>query len=213
MEDKRIFFWRWSPAQARWWKDPEAGGHLGESQSLSAPCRETPAQARPHAGDGPRARPPHRPHSHSLRAALTCGAEPQASPASPSCHTCCRKAAKAAEKKETPTTAACASGKGNCPWARRREARRGERGRGRPASATLPGPRRPPPLSTRGTAAHAWIWSACAVVPSNSVRFPLPSGAWEPSKCTLSCGGGAVCGVEGRFREVRYQLNLEGKMR
>lgn len=189
-----------------WGKDPEAGGYLGGSQSLSAPWRESPVQARPRPAEGPRAR------SHRPRAALTCGAEPQAGAASPSCHACCRRAAKATEKNQTPAAAACAPGKGSCPCARGREAWHGGRGRGRPASATLPGPRRPPPLSMRGIVAHAWNWGACAVVPTNFVRFPLPSGAWEPSKWALSCGGRAVCVVGGRFREVRYQINLEGKV-
>ncbi|XP_032167096.1 neural Wiskott-Aldrich syndrome protein-like [Mustela erminea] len=73
----------------------------------------------------------------------------------------------------------------------------GGAGRPPPPSATLSGPLRPPPLGMRTSAAHAWNLGACAVVPSKSVCFPLPSGAWEPREWAASCGGGAPYGVGG----------------
>ena len=84
-------------------------GYQGGSQGFSARWRETPAQARPHPGKVPaRARTiaPAPIAPIAPREVLTSGAEPQAGPASPSCHTRHGRAAQAAEKKETPAAEA-----------------------------------------------------------------------------------------------------------
>lgn len=128
----------------------------------------------------------------SPRAAFTCGTEPQGGPASPSCHARRRGAARAdsaeLRKRHGRPPPALPEREAGRPG-RGREARRG---RGRPASATLPGPLRPPPLSMRGTTAPARNWDACAVAPSKPlIRGPF-RGPWEPSVGALSCGGGVL---------------------
>lgn len=81
-------------------------GYVGGSQGFSERRRETPAQARPHPGKVPARARPIAPAPIAPREVLTSGAEPQAGPASPRCHTRHGRAAQAAEKKETPAAEA-----------------------------------------------------------------------------------------------------------
>lgn len=102
MEGRRILFWHGAPARPLWGKDPAAGAVSADPPaSLHAGGRPLPRPDRTPERVPARARAPAAP-----RAVLTSGAEPQAGPASPGCHTRHGEAAKAAEKEETPAAAA-----------------------------------------------------------------------------------------------------------
>lgn len=65
------------------------------------------------------------------------------------------------------------------------------------------------PRRTRSAKAHAQGRGARAVALSRRWRPWRPRGAWEPSVRSPSCGGGAACVARGRFREVKFPLNLK----
>lgn len=110
-------------------------------------------------GEGPRA------HPHHPRQACTSGAEPQGSPGCPSCH---GRRRRAADRGKGSSGCHLRSRKGN----RGAEGKLGAEGGGGAAPRTG----RPPPLSMRGTRAHAQNWGACAVA---STKVGVFSGLGE----------------------------------
>ncbi|XP_060166335.1 uncharacterized protein [Globicephala melas] len=193
-------------------RDPGPGGHLGGPAGLS-PHR---AKTLP----GPRSRS-HRGRVPAPARIAPCGlylwhraaGRPRVSELPCSPQGSCKSQLCGAERKRhrrpppaLPEREAGRPGRGREAW----------RGRGRPASATLPGPLRPPPLSMRGTTAPARNWDACAVASSKPLLRGPPRGSWEPSVGALSCGAECCVGVRqgrGRFREVKRLLEFERKLR
>ena len=171
-------------------RDPGPGGHLGGPAGLSPPrAKILPGpRTRSHRGRVP---VPARIAPRGLYLWRRAAGRPRVSelPCSPQ-RSCKSRLCRAKRKRHRRPPPALPEREAGRPG-RGREARRG---RGRPASTTLLGPRRPPPLSMCGTTAPARNWDACAVASSKPLLRGPPRGAWEPSVGALSCGGGVLRG-------------------